>query len=45
MKTSKEPKKRKKPSKKGGKFERDMSRKLSLWWSYGNNDDLIWRSS
>jgi len=30
---------------KGGKFERDTSRKLSLWWSSGERDDLVWRTS
>lgn len=30
---------------KGGQFERDISRELSLWWSKGKRDDLFWRSS
>jgi hypothetical protein len=30
---------------KGGKFERDVSRMLSLWWSGGKNDDVFWRTA
>jgi hypothetical protein len=30
---------------KGNNFERDMSRKLSLWWTEGRRDDAIWRSA
>jgi len=30
--------------KKGNDFERDISKKLSLWWSDGTNDDLFWRT-
>jgi len=30
---------------KGNNFERDMSRKLSLWWTNGKRDDAIWRSA
>ena len=30
---------------KGGQFERDVCRQLSLWWSDGTNDDWFWRSS
>lgn len=30
---------------KGNGFEREMCRKLSLWWSNGERDDLLWRSS
>lgn len=30
---------------KGQSFERDLCRKLSLWFSYGKDDDLFWRSS
>ena len=30
---------------KGADFEREVARKLSLWWSYGARDDLIWRTS
>lgn len=29
---------------KGGQFERDISRKLSLWWSDGASDDWFWRT-
>lgn len=29
----------------GGPFEREVSKKLSLWWSNGEHDDLFWRSS
>jgi hypothetical protein len=30
---------------KGQQFERDLSRRLSLWWSEGQADDWFWRSS
>lgn len=30
---------------KGGSFEREICRKLSLWISAGERDDLFWRSS
>jgi hypothetical protein len=30
-------------SSKGSSFERDICRQLSLWWSYGQRDDLYWR--
>lgn len=30
---------------KGGNFEREICRKLSLWISTGTRDDLFWRSS
>lgn len=29
---------------KGGQFERDVCRQLSLWWSSGERDDLLWRT-
>jgi len=29
---------------KGGTFERDVSRALSLWWTNGDRDDVIWRT-
>ncbi len=29
---------------KGGSFERDISRLLSLWWTYRERDDVIWRN-
>lgn len=29
---------------KGSQFERDMAKKLSLWLSDGERDDLLWRS-
>lgn len=32
-------------SQKGSKFERDMCRLLSKWWSGGKRDDLFWRSA
>ena len=38
------PKKRKGDPKKGGKFERDVSRQLSLWWTEGEDSDTIWRT-
>lgn len=31
-------------SRKGGQFERDTCRQISLWWSKGKRDDLSWRS-
>lgn len=30
---------------KGAKFEREMCKKLSLWWSENKQDDIFWRSS
>lgn len=30
---------------KGGQFERDICRTLSVWWSGGRHDDLLWRTS
>jgi len=30
---------------KGGEFERDISRFLSRWWTYGERDDVFWRTS
>jgi hypothetical protein len=30
---------------KGASFEREVSRRLSLWLSNGERDDLLWRSS
>jgi hypothetical protein len=32
-------------SSKGGEFERQVCKYLSLWWSSGEFDDLFWRSS
>jgi len=32
-------------SQKGGSFERELSRQLSLWWSGGQDDSWFWRSS
>lgn len=29
---------------KGNKFERDICKKLSLWWSNDDRDDIFWRS-
>lgn len=34
-----------KKSKKGSKYERDMSRKLSLWFSENESEDWYWRSA
>lgn len=31
-------------SRKGPQFEREFSRRLSLWWSGGEEDDLFWRT-
>lgn len=30
---------------KGGDFEREVCKKLSLWWTGGERDDVFWRSS
>lgn len=30
---------------KGSQFERDLCRKLSLWWTNGERDDVFWRTS
>ena len=30
---------------KGSQFERDICRKLSLWWTDGARDDVFWRTS
>lgn len=30
---------------KGSQFERDICRKLSLWWTHGERDDVFWRSA
>jgi|SRR6188768_3915715 len=32
-------------SRKGGKYERELCRDISLWLSYGTDDDCLWRSS
>jgi hypothetical protein len=32
-------------SKKGGAFEREICKRLSLWWSGGKDDSLLWRTS
>lgn len=30
---------------KGSDFERDICRKLSLWWTKGERDDIFWRTA
>lgn len=30
---------------KGGSFERDMCKSLSIWWSRGIRDDIFWRTA
>lgn len=30
---------------KGASFEREVAKWLSLWWSNGNHDDLVWRTA
>lgn len=30
---------------KGGQFERDFARQLSLWWTKGDRDDIFWRTA
>lgn len=32
-------------NKKGGAFERHLSKELSLWWTKGKRDDVFWRTS
>jgi len=32
-------------SKKGGQFEREFAKRLGLWWTDGDRDDVFWRSS
>lgn len=39
------PKRRVNGSQKGASFEREISKRLSLWLSRGENPDLFWRSS
>ena len=30
---------------KGSSFEREICKKLSLWWTYGERDDVYWRTA
>lgn len=30
---------------KGGKFEREVCKALSRWWTHGDRDDVFWRSA
>lgn len=30
---------------KGSSYEREVCKKLSLWWTHGKRDDVFWRSS
>lgn len=30
---------------KGGEYEREMCKRISLWWTDGGRDDVFWRSS
>ena len=32
-------------SKKGTPFEREICKEISLWWSWGQRDDLVWRTA
>lgn len=32
-------------SSKGARFERELCKKLSLWWTAGKRDDVFWRSA
>ena len=32
-------------SRKGGQFERDICKQLSLWWTRNERDDVFWRTS
>ncbi len=45
MKAEQPKKKRKGNPGKGGNFEREMAKKLSLWASHGEHDDWVWRTS
>ena len=35
----------KNPKTKGSKFERDICKQLSLWWTGGKRDDVFWRTT
>ena len=35
----------KNPKAKGSKFERDICKQLSLWWTGGKRDDVFWRTT
>lgn len=37
-------KKRRNTGAKGGEWERELSKLLSLWWTHGERDDTIWRT-
>lgn len=37
--------KRARGGKKGFPFEREMARRLSLWWTGGDNDNVLWRTA
>ena len=39
------PKKGGRGSRKGGAYERELAKALSLWWTKGETDDAFWRSS
>ena len=41
----KKPKRKTKGKGKGSAFERDICKKLSLWWSEGQNEDIFWRTA
>lgn len=41
----KKTKKAGKGPRKGGNFERTICKRLSLWWSKGERDDIFWRTS
>lgn len=45
MKSNTTKKKKKGNPGKGGNFEREMSKKISLWASHGEHDDWVWRTS
>lgn len=30
---------------KGSRFEREIAKQLSLWWTHGSRDDIFWRTS
>ena len=32
-------------SRKGTPFEREICKEVSLWWSWGERDDLVWRTA
>lgn len=44
MKTKRKKRKGGRGKRIGGAFERKMAKRLSLWWTNGERDDVLWRS-